>query len=236
MADLLVFAPHPDDAEIHCGATMARHARLGARVVVVDATRGEMASRGTPALRAEEAAAAAQALGLAGRENLGLRDGHLGADDLAAREAIVDALRRHRPSVVLGIHPHARHPDHIALAALLRGALKAAALHGLRTPSGAAAHTGMRLWSYEAELRIAPDLLVPAEAGDWRRKLDSIRCYASQLHQPGTAAPATTIAAEGFLDEIDLRGRYWGRQCGAAYAEAFAAGPDLPRVGDLRLI
>jgi bacillithiol biosynthesis deacetylase BshB1 len=236
MVDVLVIAPHPDDAEISCGATIARHVRLGASVAVVDATRGELGSRGTPAIRAAEAAAAAEALGIATRENLGLPDGHLRADDTDQRAAIVDCLRRLRPGVVLAMHGHARHPDHIALAALVAGAIKAAALHGLRTASAAPAHSGMRLWWFEAELRIDPDLLVPAEAVDWQRKLDAIRCYGSQLHQPGSAAPATTIAAPGFVDDIDLRGRYWGRQCGATFAEAFAVGPDLPRIGDLRLI
>ncbi len=236
MVDLLVFAPHPDDAEINCGATIARHVRLGASVVVVDATRGELGSRGTPAIRAEEAAAAAAVLGVGVRENLGLPDGHLRGEDPAQRSALVDCLRRHRPGVVLAMHGHARHPDHIALAALVGGAIKAAALHGLRTASGAPAHHGMRLWWYEAELRLEPDLLVPAEAADWQRKLDAIRCYGSQLHQTGAEARPTTIAAPGFVDDIDLRGRYWGRQCGVSHAEAFATGPDLPRVTDLRLI
>ena len=236
MVDLLVIAPHPDDAEISCGATIARHVRLGASVAIVDATRGELGSRGTPEIRAAEAAAAGAALGLTHRENLGLPDGHLRADDTEQRSAIVDCLRRHRPAVVLGMHRHARHPDHIALAALVAGAIKAAALHGLRTTSQAPAHSGMRLWWYEAELHLEPDLLVPAEAVDWQRKLEAIRCYGSQLHQPGSGAPATTIAAPGFIDDIDLRGRFWGRQCGASHAEAFAAGPDLPRIGDLRLI
>ena len=236
MVDLLVFAPHPDDAEINCGATIARHVRLGASVAIVDATRGELASRGTPAIRAAEAAAAAGVLGLSARENLGLPDGHLRGDDTGQRAAIVDCLRRYRPSVVLSMHGHARHPDHIALAALVGGAIKAAALHGLRTASGAPAHSGMRLWWYESELRLEPALLVPAEAGDWQRKLDAIRCYGSQLHQPAAGAPATTIAAPGFVDDIDLRGRYWGKQCEATYAEAFAIGLDLPRVSDLRVI
>lgn len=236
MVDLLVLAPHPDDAEINCGATIARQVRLGASVAIVDATRGELGSRGTPAIRAEEAAAAAAVLGVATRENLGLPDGHLRGDDTDQRAAVVDCLRRLRPAVVLAMHGRARHPDHIALAGLVGGAIKAAALHGLRTASGAPAHAGMRLWWYESELRLDPDLLVPAEAVDWQRKLAAIRCYRSQLHAPDAAAPATTIAAPGFVDDIDLRGRSWGRQCGADFAEAFAVGPDLPRVGDLRLI
>ncbi len=232
--DLLVLAPHPDDAEIAMGATIARHVRLGARVVVVDATRGEMGSRGSAEERLKEADAAARVLGLTARENLGLRDGHLQAEDLAARALVVDCLRRHRPRVVMTFCDRARHPDHLAFTRLVRPAIKAAALHGLTTPSGAPAHSGMRLWLAEAELRIDPDFLVPATAEDWQRKIAALRCYASQLHQPGSSGPETTIAGVGFVDWIEDRGRAWGREAGALYAEAFLAGDDLPRIGDLR--
>lgn len=84
MCDLLIIAPHPDDAEIHVGALIAAHVRLGCSVAVVDATRGEMASRGTPDQRARGAAAAADMLGLCARDQLGLPDGRVPADDPVA--------------------------------------------------------------------------------------------------------------------------------------------------------
>jgi bacillithiol biosynthesis deacetylase BshB1 len=230
MADLLVLAPHPDDAEIHCGATIAAHVRRGAQVVVVDATRGELGSRGSAAEREREAAAAAAALGLAGRDNLDLPDGRLRGDDPDQRDRIVAALRRHRAATVLCICGHARHPDHIALASLVRAAAKAAALH--RLPVAGAALSAVRLWYAEAELPCpAPTLLVPAEEADWERKRTAIRCYASQLH--GSAGPPTSIATPGFMGWIEARGRAWGHQAGAAYAEAFT-GPEAARVADLR--
>ena len=113
--DLLVFAPHPDDAEIHCGPCF--HAGAGEYVAFdpgfdVDATRGELASRGTPGIRAREAAAAAGILGLAQRDNLLLADGAIPSEEPAARHLVIDAIRRHRPATVLCIHGHARHPDH----------------------------------------------------------------------------------------------------------------------------
>ena len=232
--DLLVFSPHPDDAEIHCGATIAAHVRQGARVAVVDATRGEMSSRGTPDERAREAAAAADVLGVAVRENLGLRDGHLVGDDLAARAAVVAAIRRHRPKTVLCIAGHARHGDHMALNALVAPAAKSAALH--KFPAPGAAVPGVRLWFYEAELPLpAPNLLVPATEADWQKKKTAVLCYASQLYQPGVHGPATTIATPAFLNWIEARGRAWGMQAGADYAEAFA-GPEAPRIADLRRI
>lgn len=232
MADLLVIAPHPDDAEIHCGGTIAAHVRQGASVAVVDATRGELGSRGTVAERASEAAAAARILGLSARENLALRDGYLAAGDTAARDAIIDCLRRHQPRVVIALAGHARHPDHIALAGLVAGAIKGAELHGLKTAHPA--HRGMRLWWCEAELRAEPDFLIPLTAADWARKMDAVRCYGSQLHRPGATGPETSISQPAFLEWIERRGAAWGQEAGAPYAEAFIQAMDLPRVMDLR--
>jgi bacillithiol biosynthesis deacetylase BshB1 len=232
MADLLILAPHPDDAEIHCGGTIAAHVRQGASVVVVDATRGELASRGTPEERSREAAAAAQVLGLTARENLGLRDGYLSAGDTAARDTVIECLRRHRPAVVIALSAHARHPDHAALAGLVQAALKGAELHGLRTASPA--HRGMRLWWCEAEVRGEPDLLVPLTAADWSRKLEAVRCYGSQLHRPDGVGPVTGISSPDFTAWIEARGRAWGREAGSPYAEGFLRAWDLPRIADLR--
>ena len=231
MADLLVIAPHPDDAEIHAGGLIAAHVRRGLTVAVADATRGEQASRGTPEQRAREAAAAAAILGLAARDNLGLPDGGIPADDAAARALAAEAIRRHRPRAVVGLHGHARHPDHQPLARLVAGAVKAAAIHGLRTASPAVA--GVRLWWVEAELPIRPALLAPCTAADWERKLAAVRCYGSQL--AGGDGPATTISDPGFLAWIEARGRAWGHQAGADYAEALD-GPEAARIADLTAI
>ncbi len=233
MADILVFSPHPDDAEMGCGATISAHVRQGASVVVVDATRGELGSRGTIEERAKESAAASRILGLAARENLGLPDGHIPADDHAARALVIDALRRHRPQVVLCISGHARHPDHIALARLVEPALKAAALHKLITASGAPAIAGARLWFYEAELPARAQLLVPCTDEDWGRKRAAVLCYASQLHREGVAGPTTSISVPGFVDALEAKARAWGLHAGAPFAEAFT-GPEIARVGDLR--
>lgn len=231
--ELLVIAPHPDDAEIHCGATIAAHVRHGARVVLADATRGELGSRGTPETRAREAEEAARILGVAARENLGLPDGAIPGEDPAARALVVAAIRRHRPAVVVALSGHARHPDHQTLARLVAGAVKAAALHKLAAPGGDPAWDGARLWFCEAELPLTPALLVPASEEDWQRKRDAIACYGSQLHRAGSNEPPTSIADPGFLAWIERRGRTWGHAAGAPYAEAFS-GLETPRVSDLR--
>lgn len=224
--------PHPDDAEIHAGGLIGAHVRRGRSVVVCDATAGELGSRGTVAGRAAEAAAAAADLGLAGRENLGLPDGGLIEGDLGQRAALVAAIRRHRPSAIIALSVQARHPDHIALAGLVRSAVKAAALHRLPVPGGDPAWGGARLWWVEAELPLQPTLLVPLTAADWQRKLTAVRRYGSQFHQPGAAGPETSISRPGFIDWIEARGRAWGHQAGADYAEALC-GPEAARISDL---
>lgn len=229
MADLLVIAPHPDDAELHAGGLIARHAQAGRRVVIADATAGELGSRGDAARRAREAAAAAEILGVQ-RECLGLPDGGLLASDAAQRAAIVAAIRRHRPHTVVALSAQARHPDHIALAELVRQAIKAAALHRLPAPGDHPAWAGARLVWVEAELPLMPTALVPLDDACWARKMAAIRCYASQL--AGGDGPPTTISRPEFLAWIEARGRVWGELAGAPYAEAIVAHEPL-RIGDL---
>ena len=230
--DLLVFAPHPDDAEIHCGATIAAHVRQGARVVLVDATRGELGSRGTVAERDAEAEAAARILGVAERHNLNLPDGGLMTGDRTQRDAVVEALRRHAPRTVLTISAQARHGDHLALHGLSLAAIKMAALH--RFPSAHPAVLGIRVWCYEAELpAAAPTLLVPATEADWVVKQAAIACYGSQL--AGRDGLPTTIATPEFTRWVEARGRTWGFQAGVPYAEAFS-GPEAARIADLRSV
>src|SRR6185369_12799032 len=109
--DILVLSAHPDDAEISCGGTIAKHIALGKKVGVVDLTRGELGTRGTAEIRDQEAASSSKILGLAVRGNLGLRDGffkNVEADQLK----VVAAIRKYQPEIVLTNAVHDRHPDH----------------------------------------------------------------------------------------------------------------------------
>ena len=109
--DFLVIAAHPDDAELGCGGTIAKHIALGLKVGVVDLTRGELGTRGTPETRKNEAVGAAKILGLSVRENLALADGYfqnVKEDQLK----IVTAIRKYQPDLVLANAVYDRHPDH----------------------------------------------------------------------------------------------------------------------------
>ncbi len=110
--DILAIAVHPDDVELGCAGTLMVHARRGMKVGVVDLTRGELGTRGTPELREQEAQVAAKIMGLEIRENLGLADGFF-RNDTMEQMAIITAIRKYRPlSIVLANAMDDRHPDH----------------------------------------------------------------------------------------------------------------------------
>ena len=127
--DLLAVAPHPDDAELICGGTLARAARAGQRVGILDLTRGETASRGSAELRATEAGAAARILGVTARQSLGLPDAGI-TNTPDTRILLARVFRQLRPRVVIAPAPapFGRHPDHRVAAELIRDAVFVAGL------------------------------------------------------------------------------------------------------------
>ena len=94
--DILAIAAHPDDAELGCGGTIAKHTSLGYKVGIVDLTRGELGTRGTPETRQKEASDSAKILGVSVRENLGLPDGFF-QNSSESQLAVIRAIRRYQP-------------------------------------------------------------------------------------------------------------------------------------------
>src|SRR5262245_11033708 len=125
--DLLVFGPHPDDAEIGLGGTIARHTAEGYAVGIVDLTAGELSSNGTPEGRQIEADAASTVLGLACRENLGWPDGGIANRPELVRSA-AETIRRHRPQAIAIPYWNDRHPDHVRASEVLTAAAFASGL------------------------------------------------------------------------------------------------------------
>src|SRR4051812_47860404 len=109
--DILVLAAHPDDAELGCGGTILRHVAMGKKVGVVDLTRGELGTRGTPQTREQEAADSAKILGLSARENLSLPDGFFKNEE-EHQLHVVKAIRKYQPEIILANARYDRHPDH----------------------------------------------------------------------------------------------------------------------------
>ena len=220
--DLLAVGPHPDDVELFCGGTLIRAAELGHATGVLDLTRGERATHGTPEQRAREAAAAAEAMGLRLRENLGLPDGGLEPGASPQVEAIVRALRRLRPEIVLIPWIEDRHPDHEAAAALL---LKAVFLAGLaRYPDGArgeARFVPRQVLHYAMRHRMTPSFVVDTSSAA-ARKAAAIACHASQVAPPAGGTP-TLIGSAGAIAAIEARDRYYGSLIGTSHGEPLRA-------------
>ncbi|MEN6625946.1 MAG: bacillithiol biosynthesis deacetylase BshB1 [Candidatus Sumerlaeia bacterium] len=218
--DLLVIAAHPDDAEMSAGGTIALATRLGRRVGVVDLTRGESATRGTPEIRAAESARASEILGLVHRENLDLGDGDL-ANTQERRAAVADAIRRLRPRLVLTNGLDERHPDHRRAHELVRDSIFFANVGGFCPAHDRWLVEAVGWWpapSMQAEPRA--DWIVDVSEV-WPMKMAAIQAYASQVTSVPGDTKLTLLSSPGFWDVFERRSRMWGQRIGATYGEPF---------------
>lgn len=224
--DLVVFGTHPDDAELCAGGLLAKTAASGRRTAIVDLTRGELGSLGTPEIRSEEAAAAARVLGVSHRINLELRDGHV-ADSDANRERVVRIVRELKPTVIVGPPLEDHHPDHIATAEMLRRSFY---LCGIRKYlPDVPAHKPRALLHHFSSRPLKPDLVVDVSEF-FEQRMEAVRCYRSQFteNQDGADGPTLRIASKGFLDSIEATLKYFGSLIGAPYGEPFTTAVPLP--------
>ncbi len=231
--DLLCVAAHRDDAELTCGGTLLRAVDSGYRVGILDLTEGEMGTRGSADLRAAEAAAAAEVLGLAIRENVALPDAGI-TNDATSRALMVGALRQLRPRVVIAPAPRGRHPDHRVATELIRDScfLAGLAKYAPDAASGARAHRPFKLLHTIAyrEDHVKPTFVVDI-SDVFERKLAAIRCYASQFDgalQAGEVYPN----GEPLYDLIVHHAAHYGSQIRSRYGEPFLTDETM-RVDDV---
>ncbi|HPO15568.1 MAG TPA: bacillithiol biosynthesis deacetylase BshB1 [Candidatus Hydrogenedentes bacterium] len=221
--DILAIGAHPDDIELGIGGLIAKLAREGRTIALLDLTRGEMGTRGTPELRAQEAEAAAKILGVAHRENANLPDGGL-ANTSEQQQKIIPFLRKFRPAVILAPMAPDRHPDHQAAHALVRDANFFAGLEHIDT--GQKPHRTPQLFFYHPYFEHAMPTWIANISSHFSTKMDALRAYASQFHNPSGQGPETFISSKSFWDSIQTRAAYWGSRIGAAHGEAlYADGP-----------
>jgi bacillithiol biosynthesis deacetylase BshB1 len=223
--DLLVFAAHPDDAEIGMGGTIIKHADAGRKVGVIDLTYAEMSSNGDADTRQREAAAASRELGLAVRENLGLPDrGLIASKDQLDR--MVSAIRRHRPRVVFAPYPADRHPDHAACGRMAEEAVFNAKLRRY-LPEEPAWTADLLIYYFINDVH-APGIIVDITK-EQPRKMAALRAYRSQFEPAGeTADWVETPLTRGYLDQVEARDRLFGQPHRLLYAEGFIAKGAIP--------
>jgi bacillithiol biosynthesis deacetylase BshB1 len=227
--DILAFGAHPDDVELHIGGTLAKMAARGYAVGVVDLTRGELGTRGTPAIRAREAKKAAQILELKVRENLGLPDGGVTVTP-ESRLKVIHALRKHRPMLVLAPHWDEAHPDHANAGRLVAEAAHHAGLAKIRT--GRERFRPKAILYYMLPPYARATFIVDVSAHIEQREA-AIRAHQSQLFDPARE-PDTYLSQPDFLYRVNAVVSYYGTIIGRAKGEAFfmKVPPEMPDLVD----
>jgi len=223
--DILVLAVHPDDAELGCGGTILRYVAEGKKVGIVDLTRGELGSRGSAEIRAKEAAAAGEILGLSIRENLGLADGFFKNDEEHQRK-VITAIRKYQPEIVITNAYHDRHPDHGRASDLVQDA---AFLSGLRKVETELDGNQQQEWRPKFLLHfiqdnyIKPDFVIDV-TDYWDKKIESVKAYGSQFYNPDWKEEHQTyISSEGFYEGVEARAREFGRSMQVKFGEGFTS-------------
>jgi bacillithiol biosynthesis deacetylase BshB1 len=215
MLDLLVVAPHPDDAELGAAGAILKYKSEGYAVGVLDLTDGEPTPMGSPEVRARETAAATRILGLDWRENLGLPNRRL-EPTLAAREKLAVVFRQTRPRWIFAPYWVDAHPDHVAATELIEAARFWAKLS--KTDMPGEPYYPQRIYYYFCvHLRLVPQPAFVLDISDfWEKKREAIGCYRSQFIENRPSDPPT------FIDRLRDQAATWGFSIGALYGEPFA--------------
>jgi N-acetylglucosamine malate deacetylase 1 len=226
---LLAIAAHRDDVELTCGGTLIKAAKLGQRTAIIDLTQGEMGTRGSAALRTAEASHAAEVLGCAARETLGLPDAGI-ENTPAIRELLARAIRRFQPRVVIAPAMEGRHPDHRIAAQLVRDACFVAGLAKVapEVPKHRP-HKILHCLAYRQDF-VRPTFVVDISE-EFEQKLQAVRCYASQFDgtiQAGEVYPT----GEPLYDVVTHYAAYYGALIRTRYGEPFFT-TEMMRVDDV---
>jgi bacillithiol biosynthesis deacetylase BshB1 len=217
--DVLAIFSHPDDAELTMAGTLLKLKSLGYRTGVLDMSRGEMGTRGTREIRAQESLEAAKLLGLNARLNLDRPDGHIAVDE-ETRQALVRVLRTHAPKVLFTSHWDDPHPDHAATCRVVREVARLATIRRYDEQAGLAAIRTPAIAHVVHSRLILPSFIVDVSEFAAAR-MSAIRAYASQFYSAQSTEPTTRISERNFLKQTEDRMRYYGSLIGVEAGEAF---------------
>jgi N-acetylglucosamine malate deacetylase 1 len=220
--DILAIGVHPDDVELSCSGTIAKHVAMGKKVGILDLTRGELGTRGTPELRTKEANDSAKVLGVEFRTQLDMKDGFF-INDPDHQKMIIQQIRKHQPEIVLCNAVRDRHPDHGRAAALTNDACFYSGLAKIETKLDGEVQKAWRpkaVYNYIQDQYLEPDFVIDITKF-MDTKMKAIMSFASQFYDPNSKEPQTPISSKEFLDYINSKMSVWGRSIGVAYAEGF---------------
>lgn len=234
--DILAFSAHPDDVELSCAGTLIAAAQKGKTVGIIDLTEGELGTRGTVEMRFKEAEAASKIMGVTVRENLNLGDGTF-KNNLTEQKAIIKKIRKYQPDIVLANAITDRHPDHGRAANLLRDAFFFSGLEKIETKDEGKIQKVWRprlLLHYIQSQWVNPNLVVDI-SHTFDKKMEAVKAYTSQFHNPNSKEPATFISSPQFMKLIEARAIEFGNLQGFTYAEGFTMTypPGVKSLGDV---
>lgn len=220
--DIIVFAVHPDDAELGCSGTILKHIAMGKKVGIIDLTQGELGTNGTAKTRGAEAALSAKILGLDVRMNLGMRDGFFRNDEEHQLQ-IVRILRKYQPEIIITNALHDRHPDHGRAGDLINDAAFLSGLSKVKTEYEGKQQQEWRprlLLQFIQDRYIKPDILIDITEF-WEQKMKSVLAYKSQFYNSEHPGIDTYISSPEFLKIVESRAREFGKHIHTTYAEGF---------------
>jgi len=234
--DILAIGVHPDDVELSCSGTIAKHIGLGKKVGILDLTLGELGTRGSAETRTKEALASAKILGVSFRTQLDMRDGFFENTE-QNKILIIEQIRNHQPEIVLCNATSDRHPDHGRAAKLVADACFYSGLAKVETAFEKKEQTVWRpkaVYHYIQDHYIHPDFVV--DISDFiEKKHQAITAFSSQFYDPNSKEPETPISSKDFLDVLNSKMSVWGRAINAKYAEGFTVNryPGVKNLFDL---
>ena len=226
--DILVFAAHPDDAELSCSGTIISHIKQGKKVGMVDFTKGELGTRGNPETRMREAEQAAAILGLSVRKNLGFEDIYF-KNNKDHQLEVVKMIRKFQPEIVLANAIEDRHPDHPKASQLTVQACFMAGLKMIETHSDSESQSAWRpksVYHYIQSNFIKPDVIVDVSEY-WDQRMASVRAFKSQFFDPNNNEPDTFISSAQFMELLEARATEFGKSIGVKYGEGFTVDKNM---------
>ena len=221
--DILAFGSHPDDVELGCGGSILSAISQGLKVGIIDLTKGELGTRGTPEIRKKESEKASEILGVSFRKNLDFKDGFF-INDEEHQLKVIEVLREHKPSIIFCNAVKDRHIDHPKGSKLVSDSCFLSGLSKINTNSKNSKNqlpwSPKQIYHYIQWFDLKPDILIDISEFQ-EKKMKAIMAYESQFYNPKSTEPNTPISSKSFIDSIKQRDQNFGRISGVDAAEGF---------------
>jgi bacillithiol biosynthesis deacetylase BshB1 len=220
--DILAFGVHPDDVELSCSGTLLAEKSKEKKIGIIDLTQGELGTRGTANTRMQEAHDAATILGVEIRDNLGMADGFFENNEENQRKVIA-VLRKYQPDIILCNAPADRHPDHGRAADLIYTSAFLSGLAKIETKENSSLQKAWRpkyVFNYIQDRYFHPDFVIDV-TNFFEKKIEAIKAYKTQFHNPDSKEPDTYISSPEFLESIIYRSKMFGKLIGVKHGEGF---------------